>query len=1134
VADVPRVQQLLDEIMDAGRTPEDVCGDCPELLPEVRGRWHQMCAVEAELDAMFPTPGPRPGGAAFSPWQAGAELPPISGYEIETLLGHGGMGIVYRARHLRLNRLVALKMMIAGAYAGPHERARFQREAEAVARLRHANIVQVYDVGDHEGWPYYTMELLEGGSLSQALAGTPQPARQAAALLITLAEAMREAHQIGIVHRDLKPANVLLAADGTPKIADFGLARQVGEQPLLTMSGARVGTPSYMAPEQAAGRPGRIGPAADIYALGALLYETLTGRPPFRAETAEETERQVIEEDPVPPSRLNAKVPRDLETICLKCLHKSPERRYATAAALAEDLKRFQQDLPIAARPVGLFERAFKWVRRHPAPAGTVAASLLLAVMIAAVSLWLTVQKARRREAVQADFKDFARLQASARWAEARAALNRAEARLEGSIPSDLGRRLAQARRDLYLVIQLDAIRLKRVTRGELAFYKSQAEHDYQAAFEQAGLGTLRDLPEHVAGAIDVSMVRDALVTAVYDWAVCAAAAEDRHWLLAVARQANPSTAGWPQRVLVPAVWDDPKALADLARTVPVEQSVSLLLALGERLRTTGGDAGSFLKRVQNEHPADFWVNLIVGNAVLQSAPQEAAGYYRAALAIRPAAAVGYCALGDTLRLQNRLDEAIELYEKAIEVDPGYARAHSNLGLALQARNRLDEAIDCYRKALQFDPDYAWAHHNLATALRATGQFQEAYDHYQQVLRVDPKNPEVHHGLASVLLRQGRGQEAQLDWRKALEANPPDHSAWLGYPELCMFLGQPAEYRRIRRALLNQFGASRDPYVTESVGRACLLLPATEDDLRKATALTDCAVAAKASTADWIYRYFLFAKGLAEYRSGRYDAAISLMEGQARAVMGPCPRLITAMSQYCRGEKKPARKTLAMAVSSVDWGASQADNRDVMVCHILRREAECLILPGLPAFLRGEYQPQDNDERLAMVGACQFQGRYSSAANLYEAAFASEPAVEEHLIADCRSRAAHAGEQSFGRVEELSTQCRYPAAKCAALAGCGAGEDGADRGEAERTHWRSLARRWLRADLVIWAKMRDGLSGAECNLAKKKLVAWQTDPDLAGLREPDRLKTLPAAEREECLAFWKDVSSALKRDLSRQ
>src|SRR5262249_38532808 len=305
------------------------------------------------------------GGYTPVPRHTCAELPEIPGYQVEALLGRGGMGLVYKARHLRLNRFVALKMLIAGAYAGPHERARFQREAEAGGSLRPTHIVQVHAVGDHEGRPYFTMEFLEGGSLAQALAGTPQPARQAAALVATLAEAMQVAHRGGIVHRDLKPANILLTADGTPKVADFGLARHFDGEPGLTLSGARIGTPSYMAPEQVIGKAGTIGPAADIYALGVLLYEMLTGGPPFRGETASETERQVLHHQPVSPSRLNPKVPRDLVTICLKCLEKDPTRRYPTAGALADDLGHYLNLEPINARAAGRLERGLRWVLRH-------------------------------------------------------------------------------------------------------------------------------------------------------------------------------------------------------------------------------------------------------------------------------------------------------------------------------------------------------------------------------------------------------------------------------------------------------------------------------------------------------------------------------------------------------------------------------------------------------------------------------------------------------------------------------------------------------------------------------------------------------------------------------------------------
>jgi eukaryotic-like serine/threonine-protein kinase len=1131
VDELPRVQELLDEIFESGCTPEELCADCPELLPEIRQRWHQMRALEAELDALFPTTAePDPGARGPSPWQAGAELPRIPGYDVQELLGRGGMGIVYKARHLRLNRVVALKMLITGAYAAPRDRARFQREAEAVASLRHASIVQIYDVGEHDSWPYFTMEFLDGGSLAQTLAGTPQPARQAATLLATLAEAVQMAHSAGIVHRDLKPGNILLTATGIPKVADFGLARHLDGESAITLSGARIGTPSYMAPEQASAQPKTVGPAADIYSLGAVLYEMLTGRPPFRGETASETERQVLAEEPVPPSRLNAKVPRDLETICLKCLHKVPERRYATAAALADDLRRFQQNLPIEARPVGLFERALKWVHRHPTPTAMLVASLVLMAILVGAGQSLAVQRAHRRDAVEADLKELAALQDSARWSEARLALERAFAQLNGSGPYDLRRRLDQARRDLDFVMRLDAIRLKRVTRGELAFYKAQANREYATAFQQAGFGTIDDPPARVAMMIDASRVRDALVAAVHDWAVCATETAERGWLLEVARQTDSSAGGWRKRSLDPAAWEDRPALEELARTAPAaSEPVSLLLALGERLRATGGDAAAFLRRVQREHPADFWANLIIGNATLQLSPQEAAGYYRAALASRPQAAVGYCAVGDTLRLQNWPDQAIDYYHKALQKDSGYVRAYSNIGDALQDQGEWDEAIDHYTKALQLDADYAWAHHNLANVLRVKGRLDQARDHYQQAIRVDPRNSEVQNGLRSVLLRQGLGTEVLVGWRKVLEANPPTHDAWSGYAELCLFLGEDEEYRRACRALIERFGATTSPYVAEPVGRALLLVPGADGESAKAHALVDRAVAAKASTPDWIYRYFLFAQGLAEYRRGRFSSAASLMQGEASRVLGPSPRLVLAMAQHGEGQREQARATLAKAVVEFDWNAAQADNRGAWIAHILRREAEALILPSLPAFLRGEYQPVDNDERLALVAICDFQGRYHASARLYADAVASNPRLADELSAACRARASLGDQQPVSRVDEMAASSRYPAARCAALAGCGLGKDGATLSPEERTRWRRQARAWLRADLAVWASVMDSGSRAAHVAVRKLLMHWQADPDLAGLREPSALDQLSADERMDWLRLWNEVAAVLDR-----
>src|SRR5262245_21914311 len=389
----PRVQQLLDQLLDSGATPEDVCRLCPELLPEVRARCQQMGRVRAELVAMF-----RPGLATetTTSLQENGVLPRVPGYEVDAVLGQGGVGVGFRARDLRLGRPVGLKMLVAGAYAGPTELARCQREAEAVASLCHANIVQIHEVGDFEGRPYFTMELVDGGSLAQKLTATPPPVRWAAELVASLADAVAVAHSAGIIHRDLKPGNILLTPDGLPKITDFGLARRLEGEDRLTWTGTVVGTPSYMAPEQVSGNIGPIGPATDVYGLGAVLYELLTGRPPFRGGTALETSRQVLSDEPVSPSRLNPRVPRDLDSVCLKCLQKDPRRRYASAAALAEDLRRYLLGQVVAARPVGSWERARKWIRRNPAVVSLSAAAVLVLVAGTVASLLFAFEAGRQ------------------------------------------------------------------------------------------------------------------------------------------------------------------------------------------------------------------------------------------------------------------------------------------------------------------------------------------------------------------------------------------------------------------------------------------------------------------------------------------------------------------------------------------------------------------------------------------------------------------------------------------------------------------------------------------------------------------------------------------------------------------
>jgi WD40 repeat protein len=334
-------------------------------------------------------------------------FPTIPGYEMLEELGRGGMGVVFKARQTALNRVVALKMLLAGS-AAADQLARFRIEAEALARLQHPHIVQIYDVGEQDGYPYFSMEYVAGPSLDRKLGGMPQPIKFTARVVEILASAIHAVHRCGIIHRDLKPANILLSprtdfleppADVRselpfdafePKISDFGLAKLMKDQPPgrnLTELGLAMGTPSYMAPEQAWGKVGAFGPRTDVYALGAVLYEMLTGRPPFEGETATETILQVLSQEPVSPALLRPKLPRDLVTICLKCLEKEPRKRYASAEALAEDLGRFRAGEPISARPVTAAERTYRWCRRRPTVAALLAVTVSLVLALLATVL---------------------------------------------------------------------------------------------------------------------------------------------------------------------------------------------------------------------------------------------------------------------------------------------------------------------------------------------------------------------------------------------------------------------------------------------------------------------------------------------------------------------------------------------------------------------------------------------------------------------------------------------------------------------------------------------------------------------------------------------------------------------------
>jgi serine/threonine protein kinase len=403
-AKCPRCGQLAPVPRVPATTSGPVLTDSPPEPEEAAGG-HEVETLAPGPVANAPTLSPSETATSAT----GKERVSIPGYEILSEIGRGGMGVIYKARQEKPRRLVALKMILSGEYASADQRTRFQREAAAVAKLQHPNIVRIHEVGEHQGRTFLTLEYVEGSNLAQHLKGKPLPPRRAAALLYDLARAVQHAHKQGIVHRDLKPANILLTLPedensplGTPKIVDFGLAKQLDGMASVrpagpsTQSGAILGTPGYMAPEQADGKGKKVGPAADVYALGAILYETLTGKPPFEAKTALDTIMKVLTEEPQPLRQVQPKVPRDLETICLKCLAKEPQRRYASAKALADDLRRFLEGEPILARPQGSLQRLGRWLKRRREYVYLAAGAVAALCVVLAIIFWPTSPEAQQ------------------------------------------------------------------------------------------------------------------------------------------------------------------------------------------------------------------------------------------------------------------------------------------------------------------------------------------------------------------------------------------------------------------------------------------------------------------------------------------------------------------------------------------------------------------------------------------------------------------------------------------------------------------------------------------------------------------------------------------------------------------
>jgi len=876
--------------------PGSAEGLCPRCLLQ------DAFEAAPETERLVSVPEPAPG----------TRIRYFGDYELLQELGHGGMGVVYQARQVSLNRLVAVKLIQGGEFASPQFIQRFRTEAEAAARLQHPNIVAIHEVGEYRGQHYFSMDYVEGPTLEEQVRKGPLPPQRAAALVRTMAEAIHYAHGQGILHRDLKPSNVLVDRLDQPRITDFGLAKVLTGDSELTLTGQPLGSPGYMAPEQASGKPGELGPHSDLYALGAVLYHLLTGRAPFHAETLTEVLRQVRETEPVRPRSLNPSVPRDLETICLKCLEKEPHRRYRSAKDLAEELGRFAAGKPILARPVSRPERLWRWSRRQPVQASLAAALFTVIVLgfTGVILQWRQAEQARANETRMRQEAEAGRKDARTEAAKSQQVARFLEEMLEGVGPEvALGRDTTLMR----AILDKTADRVSK---------------------------SLTDQPE-VAAQLQSTIANTYLRLGVFDKAE-AIEREALRLKILVRGETNKAVAASLNtlaRILLNrrAADDFAHAEALARRALAILQSISdeenaeianswhmLGSALNVQGRKPEAEAAheralAIRRRVLKEHPdVAFSLNNLSWVYIDQGKFDQARAALVEALALEtnlfgaehPSIATSLLSLGCVAEWQGRLTEAESLEREALAMSEkllpaehkDLAQSLSTLAHLLQRQGRLAEAETLAHDALVmrrklFPPDHPQVLNSvfrLADILADQSKLAEAVAVWREQLALVKQSAAGNQkvvvdlllNLANVLVDQGNFAAAKATVREALplclkrlETAPtihlvyrPDGPELYGCALLYLATGDTNGYRTTAAQIvahLEKVVAGRGAFLA----RACTLAPDAVTNYAPLLAVATNALAGQTNATE--SRYELHTLGALLYRAGRYPEALA-------------------------------------------------------------------------------------------------------------------------------------------------------------------------------------------------------------------------------------------------------------------